>query len=96
MITEVLHEGRENATTARELAAAFRCDTRDITRQIQTERRAGSPILASVGTGAKGYFLPANEDEREQYHKSLQHRLDEMSATLAALTGTEKARRGIV
>lgn len=95
MIAEVLHEGKGNATTARELAALFRCEMRDITKQVQRERRAGAPILASVGTGAKGYFLPENEDEREQYRKSLQHRLDEMSATLAAVMTAEKARRDV-
>ena len=56
MIAELLAEGRENARTARELATALNCRQRDITLQVEKERRAGRPICAATGE-TPGYYL---------------------------------------
>lgn len=58
-ITGLIHNGEENALTARDLAAITGLSVRDITLQIARERQAGAVILSS----GKGYFLPSNEDE---------------------------------
>ena len=55
-IIGLLHNGEENALTARDLATSTGLSVRDITLQIARERQAGAVILSS----GKGYFLPSN------------------------------------
>ena len=84
MIHELLTEGRENARTGRELATVLNCDIRDVTAQIETERREGHPICAAMHEPA-GYFLPANADELERYCNLLHKRAGELYKTRRAL-----------
>lgn len=84
MIHELLTEGRENARTGRELATVLGCDIRDITAQVERERRAGQPICAAMREPA-GYFLPANADELERYCNLLHKRAGELYKTRRAL-----------
>ncbi len=59
-------------------------DKRVIRAEIQQERLSGTPILSD---NLSGYFLPANEDERERCIKSLRHRASEIFRTAAAIEG---------
>lgn len=56
MIHELLAEGRENARTGRELAQFFDCNIRDITEQVERERREGQPICVATGENP-GYYI---------------------------------------
>lgn len=84
MIHELLAEGRENARTGRELAQLFDCSIRDITEQVERERRAGQPICAATGE-RPGYYLAADAAELEQYCNSLKRRAIEVFKTRQAL-----------
>lgn len=92
MIHEVLNTGRENATTCRQLADHFRCESRDITKAIESERRQGIPICAAVGD-PPGYFLPADRHELQTYCDQLKHREKEIAETRRALVRTLRACR---
>lgn len=87
MIAELLSEGRENARTARELAAALNCRPRDVTQQIERERRAGRPICAACGE-TPGYYLAADAQELESYCDCLKSRAIEVFKTRQALIRT--------
>lgn len=82
MIHELLTEGEANTITGKELADYFKCDIREITAQIERERRDGHPICASP---AGGYFLPANAGELEKYCTRVHHRAAQLYKTRRAL-----------
>lgn len=84
MIHELLTEGRENARTGRELADTLNCTAREITAQIERERREGWPICAACGKNP-GYFLPENDQELEDYCNQLKARAVEVFKTRQAL-----------
>ena len=69
-IIGLLHNGEENALTARELATSTGLSVRDITLQIARERQAGAVILSS----GKGYFLPSSEDEILHFVRTMNSR----------------------
>ena len=92
MIHEILATGRENARTGRELANIFDCSMRDITAQVERERREGLPICAAAGENP-GYYLAADADELENYCKRLQKRAFEPHKTRAALIKALKELR---
>ena len=84
MIAEVLAKGRAHTTTGRELARLFGCGIREISLQIERERRAGAPICAAVGANP-GYFIAANKQELKAYCGQLFRRAGEMHRTRKAL-----------
>ena len=84
MIYELLGQGRENARTGRELAQVLGCNLRDITEQIEKERRAGFPICAATGE-VPGYYLAADVEELETYCERLKGRAIELFKTRQAL-----------
>lgn len=90
MIHELLSTGRDNARTGRELARFLRCTLRDVTAQVERERRDGQPICAATGNNP-GYFLPANPEELERYCNALKRRCNEIDATLQAMVCGEAA-----
>lgn len=84
MIAEVLSTSRKDCLSGRELAQLFHCSIRDITKQIETERRQGAPICATpVKNG--GYYLAANDTEVTEYCARLSHRINELETTKRAL-----------
>lgn len=84
MIHELLAEGRENARTSRELAEYLNCTVRDVTKQIERERRQGQPICAASGENP-GYYLAADADELDRYCHRLHKRAAELYKTRGAL-----------
>ena len=87
LVSDYLMEGAESALTAKALCAILDVSARDLTEQIERERRAGSPICASCGR-TPGYFLAADRQELQEYCGSLRHRLDEVRKTLQACQQT--------
>lgn len=69
-VSGLLHTGKENAVTARNLAAITGHSIREITAQIARERQAGAVILSS----GKGYFLPSSEDEILHFIRTMDSR----------------------
>ena len=87
-IADLLHHGGSNATPCRDLVTLTGWPPREVTRQIQLERQAGTPICAN---GA-GYFLPANDAEVDAYLRSLGHRLREVQRTQRAIAASRQTR----
>lgn len=84
MIHELLSEGRENARTGRELAQVLKCSIRDLTEQVEKERRQGHPICAASGENP-GYYIAADAEELENYCNRLKGRAIELFKTRQAL-----------
>ena len=57
-------------------------DGRTVRAMIADERLAGVPILADNSTG---YFLPASEDEKSQFIRSMKHRAKEIERAAEAI-----------
>lgn len=81
-IAGLLSHGAENGMTLSDLHRLTGKDKRVIRAEIQQERLSGTPILSD---NLNGYFLPANEDERERCVKSLRHRAGEILKSAAAI-----------
>ena len=94
MIKELLNTGRSNAQTARELAELIDADIRDITRQIEKERRDGAPICATSDGSNPGYYLAEDADELETYCRRLKRRAGEIFKTRRGLLATLAKMRG--
>ena len=85
MIFKLLAEGEEHARTAKELAEMLNCSRRDITKQIEKERRAGYPICSSCRSDTPGYYIPIDEKDLSLYCDSLKRRAIEIFKTRQAL-----------
>ena len=59
----------------RHLTAMTKLDGRTVRAMIAEERLAGMPILSDNSTG---YFLPASEDEKARFIRSMKHRAGEI------------------
>ena len=90
MIHELLGTGKENARTGKALATYFHCDIREITQQIEKERREGHPICAASGEPA-GYYLAEDVEELQEYCDRLKGRAIELFKTRQALVKTLQA-----
>lgn len=87
LVSDFLLAGAEQATTARELCELLGVNPRELTKQIERERRAGSPICASCGANP-GYYLAASKHELQAYCGSLRRRIEEVRETLQACQQT--------
>lgn len=85
MIKDYLSIGKENAITAKHLAAILQCDVREISAAIERERRQGQPIIASCDPEQPGYYLAESAEELQQYCGRLHHRAGEIYKTRRAL-----------
>ena len=66
----------------RHLTAMTKLDGRTVRAMIAEERLAGMPILSDNSTG---YFLPASEDEKAQFIRSMKHRAKEIERAAEAI-----------
>ena len=84
MINGILLEGEENATTAKELCKLLGMKHRELTQQIERERREGQPICASCNSTRPGYYLAQDKEQMQDYCGRLLHRMREIAATMRA------------
>lgn len=91
MINELLGEGKENARTGKYLADILGINPRDVTQQIERERRDGQPICATCNSNNPGYYLTSDPEELEHYCSRLCHRGGELFKTRRALLKTLQA-----
>lgn len=88
MVSEFLFIGKEYARTARDLAHQLHTEPRNITQQVERERRQGIPICATSDPERPGYYLAADDDDLQQYCDKLRKRAGEIFKTRRAmLTG---------
>lgn len=85
LIADLLNTGAEGARTSRELSKVIGCTPRELTKQIERERRAGQPICAAADNKNPGYYLAASDEELSEYCERLHHRAAEMYKTRQAL-----------
>lgn len=81
-ISRFLLYGQENAVPLRQLVTWTGLDGRTVRRMIESERRAGVPILSD---NTRGYFLPESEDETVRFIKSMKHRANEIMKSVATI-----------
>lgn len=90
MIYELLLAGKENAISSRDLAKITGLSRREVSRQIESERRQGLPICATCDQPAPGYYIPADRQEMMDYCSRLLHRQMEIAETLKACKDTAR------
>ena len=83
-VSTFLFPGRENAIPRKELERLTGLDGRTVRAMIEQERRSGIPILSD---NLSGYYLPANDKERDECIRSLIHRAKEIIKTAMAIKG---------
>ncbi len=81
-IADFLGHGQEAAVPLRHLKEVVNLPGREVRRLIQAERLRGIPILADNATG---YFLPADDLEREKFVRSMRGRAAEIEAVADAV-----------
>lgn len=86
-ISDLLRYGQANAVPLRDLAGITGLDGRVVRAMIAAERRAGAAILSANMTG---YYLPANEEEKARFVRSMRHRAKEI---LCAADAVERSQR---
>lgn len=86
-VSGILLTGADNAQTGRDICRLLRISRRALTKAIEQERRAGSPICADTQRNP-GYYLAANREEMVRYCDSLQRRADEIHKTRLACLAT--------
>lgn len=74
-VSDLLSHGQVNAVPLRHLCSLTGLDGRTVRAMIAAERRTGAAILSDNATG---YFLPANEEEKARFVRSMRHRAKEI------------------
>ena len=90
MVHEILLTGAENARPGREICQQLKITPRELTANIERERRAGQPICAATKGKHPGYYLAANQAEMQGYCRSLYRRAGEIFKTRRACLETLK------
>ncbi len=95
-VSSILLMGQQNALPGREIRRILGLkNVRDVSAQVEAERRKGVPICASCDSKNPGYYLPGTPEELAGYNASLCRRIKAVSVTLEALEAVlEKWRRG--
>lgn len=83
-IADFLSYGPENGQTITDLERLTGCQSREIRKQIERERRAGALIISD---NQHGYFLTDDPAEAQRFARSMQHRAREILRTARAIEG---------
>lgn len=93
-VFDILPRGAANAVDGQTLAAAMGFKSvRELSKQVERERRAGQPICASVSGERRGYFM-GDPNELWLYLRSLDRRLREVRRTRDACEDTLRRMTG--
>lgn len=77
-----LSRGAENAVPLRQLVEWTGLDGRTLRKMIESERRAGCPVLSD---SRSGYYLASGPDEVRAFVRSMLHRSGEIAKTAKAI-----------
>ena len=84
MVEEFLHTGKRNAIPAKQLVKLAKFNsTRELQKQIESERKNGAVILSTAENGG-GYFLPENAAEVAEFVRTVTARGRNTIATAAS------------
>ena len=89
-VADILGYGQAAAVPLRHLVMVTGWSGREVRRQIEKERRQGTPILSD---NVSGYFLPQDETEIMLCVRSLRKRAKEIVRTAQAI---ENAGKGVL
>ena len=81
-IEKLLSRGAENAVPLRQLVEWTGLDGRTLRKMIESERRAGCPVLSD---NRSGYYLASGPDEARAFVQSMLHRSGEIAKTAKAI-----------
>ena len=81
-IADFLSTGAENGITLRHLENLTDLPGREVRRQIERERRRGTPILSN---SKDGYWLGENQDEIAQFVRGMKRRARQIRLTADAV-----------
>ena len=87
-ISRLLMHGAENGLHLSGLIKMTDRTEREVRMMIHSERRRGVPILSN---NRDGYYLPASEDEKVQFIRSMKHRAKEIERAAEAIEKTTEA-----
>lgn len=94
-VSDVLMSGAKNAIDGATLAAVLGFKSRrDLSKEIERERRSGKPICAAVAGESRGYYLAETPDEFSNYIRSLDRRIREVRKTRDACGETLRRMAG--
>lgn len=85
-IADFLSPGQQNAVPLKHLKDLLHLDGRKARLMIRAERLTGVPICEDSRTG---YFLPANDRERDLCAKRLRHRAAEIALVAEAIAAAD-------
>ena len=88
-VADLLLHGEENAVPLKHLKELVELPGREVRRMIQQARLEGIPICANNLTG---YYLAADDLERERFVKSMRHRAGEILKSADAIERTALAQ----
>lgn len=90
-VAAILSEGEENAIPTAEIMRRTRFEhSREVTRCVERERRAGFPICAC----STGYYLATDAAEMRRYIRAFERRQRELERTHTALEKTLENMKG--
>lgn len=81
-ISDFLSAGKTYAIPLHDLVAITGWSERDVRRQIEMERRRGTPILSN---SRDGYWIGENQDEIAQFVRSMKNRARQIRLTADAV-----------
>ena len=93
-VLSLLHEGKENAVSAKQLAEILGTSPRAITRKVERLRRGGAPICASSSGDAGGFYIAVDDRELEAYIARRDHRSKTIAKATTAMRDTLDVMRG--
>lgn len=88
-LAALLPHDRGAALTTRQLVQITGQTTREITRRVCAERRAGAPIISDPGAG---FWLASDAEELARCAKALHRRAGEIHRTARALESIMKGK----
>ncbi len=83
-IADLLPSGEQNAVPRAHLRKITGLNDRQLRKEIELERRQG---LAICSNNLSGYYMAADDGERERFVNSMLHRAAEIARTAAAIEG---------
>lgn len=86
-VADLLPYGEESGVTLRHLEKLTGLEGREVRRQIERERRAGTLIISN---NRNGYYLTDDPAEAQRFARSMRHRAREILRTARAIEGAAK------
>ena len=88
-VASILLTGKKNAIPGREIMRILKLrEPREVSALVEMERRSGAAICATTDSRNPGYFLAETPGELQEYVRSLQGRIREVTVTSEALETT--------